>query len=355
MVRINQLTPALHENDAVGESILEIHNTLQEWDYESNIFSLTVDESLKSVAKDLSELKNYDDENSINILHFAIPSPLTQAFKTSTGKKILIYHNITPPEFFEGISREMVHISNTGRSELSSLSDCTDLALGDSKFNEQELKTLNFKDTGVFPILLNSDRYNIETLEPLKFLFKNDGYKNILFTGRITPNKKIEDVIKCFYYYQNLFQEKSRLLIVGNPTGFESYDLYLKDLADKMDLVEVYFTGKVDQDELISFFEIADLFITMSEHEGFCVPILESFIFEIPVIAYNSTAIPYTMGDGGVLVNEKNFKEIAGIMSEVIENEDFRKSIIQKQKNQLEKFSPAPIKEDLKKFLSSFI
>ena len=355
MVNINQLTPALHQNDAVGESILEINRTLGGWGHQPGIFSLEVDLPLEGIARGLSEFNNFDNEDAINILHFAIPSVLTQIFKESKGKKVLIYHNITPSRFFEGINSEMVHIATVGREELSSLVKCTDFALGDSRFNEEELKEYGFSKTGVFPIPLNPERYDVESIIPLKKMLQRDEYCNILFAGRITPNKKIEDIIKSFYYFKNLFYQESRLIIVGNPSGFEGYDMYLKDLAEKLDLNDVHFTGKVDQDELVTYYKIADIFVTMSEHEGFCVPILESFLFGIPVIAYNSTAIPHTMGDGGILVNAKKHREIAGIMSEVCENDDLRKSLIQKQREQLRNFSPDKIKGYLKGIISSFI
>lgn len=218
-------------------------------------------------------------------------------------------------------------------------------------YNEKELKDFGFKNTGVFPILLNPDRYKVKTLKPLQCLFQNDDFYNILFAGRITPNKRIEDVIKCFYFFKNTYFEDSRLFIIGNPSGFENYDRYLKNLAKQLELDDVYFTGKVDQDELVTYYTSADLFITMSEHEGFCVPILESFLFNLPVVAFNSTAIPDTMGDGGILVNKKNYKLIAGIMAEILTNKALRNGILKKQKIQLERFSPEKIKSSLKKTL----
>ncbi|MBU1626615.1 glycosyltransferase [bacterium] len=352
MTAINQLTPALHQNDAVGESILEIHRTIESWGHDSNIFSLTIDLPLKGTAREVNEFEKFDAESSVNILHFAVPSPLTNMLKASKGKKMLIYHNITPPDFFKGISNEMVHISTVGREELASLAGHVDYALGDSPFNEAELKGFGFEKTGVFPILLNPERYKIEKVKPLESLFGKDDFHNILFTGRITPNKRIEDVIRCFYYFKHNYFYDSRLFIIGNPAGFENYDRYLRELAERLELNEVYFTGKVDQDELVTYYSVSDLFITMSEHEGFCVPILESFMFDVPVVAYNGTAIPYTMGDGGILVNKKRYDEIAGIMAEVIKNKAFRDNIIKKQRKVLERFSPDKIKEKLRNALT---
>jgi len=352
MIKINQLTPALHKNDAVGESIQQIQQTTKSWGCESNVFSPTIDEPLKEICRQMKDFAEFDSEDSINILHFAVPSPLTDLFKKSKGKKILIYHNITPPEFFKGVNEEMVHIASVGRQELAALAECNNLALGDSEFNENELKEMGYKYTGVFPILLNPERYKYNTLAPLEEMFCSKDHINLLFVGRITPNKKIEDVIKVFYYFKNIFCQDSRLIIVGNPAKFENYDKFLKDFVNKLELLDVYFTGKVDQQELVTYYSLSDVFITMSEHEGFCVPILESFFFKLPVVAFNSTAIPYTMGDGGILVNKKSYRKIAGIINELNNNKKLHDSIIKNQKKQLHKFSPEKIKKTLKQILT---
>jgi L-malate glycosyltransferase len=349
MIEVNQLTPALHENDAVGESIIEIQRKISSWRFKSNIFSLTTDPSIANLSLDIKNFANHDDHDFVNILHFAIPSPLTSLFSSSKGKKILIYHNITPPHFFEGISDELVHITRTGRMEIEGLKTCTDIALADSPYNESELKDYGFKNTGVLPIPINIDRYKSKRVKSIYNLFKDNKKINILFVGRITPNKKIEDVIKIFFCLQNLIGIDSRLFIVGNSKGLENYDMALRNMVKSLNLDEVYFTGKVSQEELITYYCVANFFITMSEHEGFCVPILESYIFDVPVIAYNSTAIPSTLGEGGILINDKKKPlEIAYLIADLIDNKVLKDKIIKKQKEHLKNFSAERIEKILK-------
>ena len=175
-----------------------------------------------------------------------------------------------------------------------------DLALGDSEFNRQELEALGFDPTGVLPVVPDFSHLDLPPNDLIAREFDDD-WTNILFVGRIIPNKRIEDVIRYFHAYQRHFNPRSRLLLVGSYGGFDKYLAMLHQLAARLGVTNVHFTGHVIDAELSAYYDVADLFLCASAHEGFCVPIVESFYKQIPVVAYAATAVPATMDGAGVL------------------------------------------------------
>ena len=167
--------------------------------------------------------------------------------------------------------------------------------------------------------------------------FEDDAV-NLLFVGRVTPNKKHEDVIKAFYAYKRFVNPHSRLLLVGKYNPKEAYFRFLQELIGELRLEDVYFSGHVTQSQVNAYYTMADVFLSMSEHEGFFVPALESAYFRLPVLAYNCTAVPYTLGGAGVLINHKRYAEIAELIQRTVDDEPFRQHLVAKQAARLEHF-----------------
>lgn len=341
-MKITQLLPSVHAGDAVGDSAYEIHKALRARGVESHILGVHIDANLKARAIDFKHFAEYDAPDAIHLYHFAVPSPITYAFKEAKGRKVLIYHNITPPHFFERFSEELVTITTAGRHEIQLLADSTDLGLADSEFNRLELAQYGFQHTGVLPILLDFAKY---ALPPDAHILKqyDDAKANILFVGRITPNKKQEDVIKAFAVYQRFVNPASRLLLVGKYAEKEAYVQFLRELMAELAVEGVYFAGHVTQQELNAFYQVSDVLLSLSEHEGFFVPAVESFYFGLPVLAYNCTAVPYTLGKAGMLINTKNYAEIAEMIQLVVENQPLREAIIRGQTARLAHFQPEKV------------
>ena len=240
LMRVTQLLPSVHSGDAVGDSAYEIHQAFQERGIESYILGVHIDEHLKDRAIDFSKFPQYDTPDTTHIYHFAVPSPITYTFKEAQGRKVIIYHNITPPYFFEGFSEELVTITSTGRHEIKLLAESTDLGLADSEFNRLELVEYGYKKTGVLPILLDfskyensTDRYVLEQYDHTKV--------NILFVGRVTPNKRHEDLIKAFSVYKKYVNADSRLLLVGKYNSEEKYVKLLHELIADLKVEDIHF------------------------------------------------------------------------------------------------------------------
>ncbi len=334
---IEQFLPAFHYGDAIGNSTLSFHNFLKSKGIESRIIALTIDEILEDIAIPFKDYK--EDKNSIKILHFAIPSPLTDFFKSIKGKKVMIYHNITPPEFFIDFSEDLVKFTNAGREHLKQLKNTFDLNISDSDYNGKELSDLGYKNVKTFPIIINLNDYKKPYNKAYYNLLKNER-KNIIFVGRVTPNKKIEDLIKTLFFYRKYINPSIRLIIAGNTKTLPKYYHAVKDLAARFILTQddVFFTGHIPFDELLSVYKLGDLFLSMSEHEGFCLPLIESNLFQIPVIAFNAGAVSQTLGNSGILINHKEFDKVAALIDEVLNNEVLNKELKKKAENRIKEY-----------------
>lgn len=346
-MEIHQILPTISPGDAIGNEVKEIKKILNEWGYKSEIYAQNIHPKIN--AKKYTEYTKVSSKENIVIFHFSIGSEISEFVAKLPDKKIMIYHNITPSKYFRGVNETLVNLLDNGKKELRSLVNHIDLAVGVSEYNRLELQKLGFKNTDVLPIIIDFQEYNNPNE---KLLSKyDDDFVNLLFVGRVTPHKKQEDVIKVFYYYK-LINPKSRLFLAGSYEGCDVYSNYLKNLILSLGLKDVHLLGKISFNDLISYYKLADAFVCMSEHEGFCVPILESMYFEVPIIAYNSTAIPATLENSGVLVNEKNYCEIAELINILMEDQKLRSKIVEKQKKRLDDFKKEKIILRLESILS---
>lgn len=352
--KINQIVPSLSYGDAIGNEVLEIKTILNSWGYDSDIYVAHVHSKLNCMAKNYKKYKKISSPNNILIFHFAIGSEVSKFVRSLPDKKIIIYHNITPSIFFEEFDDNNAHLAKCGREELAMLPETTELALGVSEYNRKELVRFGFKKTGVLPIILDFEKYDQEPDTGILNRF-SDKSTNFIFVGRITPNKKQTDIIKIFYYYKNYIDSNSRLFLVGPCQETDNYYYYVKKLIESLDLEGVYITGSVNFRELLAYYKLSHIFISMSEHEGFCVPLLECMHFNIPIIAYNSSAIPYTLNGAGILVNKKNYDEIAEMANIVINNKSLREKIIKKQRLRLKYFEKSRIESVFKRYISELL
>jgi len=323
---VEQFLPAFHYGDAVGNSTLSLHRFLEEKGIESRIVSLTIDECMKDKAVFFKDYKENPD--SLKILHFAIPSELTDFFLNIKGKKAMIYHNITPPHFFTDFSDDLVRITHEGRKHLERLTGCFDLSIADSTYNADELTELNYKNVKVSPLMVNLSDYDTPHSEGFYNLLK-DERKNIIFVGRISPNKKIEDLIKVLFFYKKYLSPSIRLIVAGNTRTLPKYFYSVRDLASRFYLTaeDIVFTGHIPFEELLSVYRLGDVFLSMSEHEGFCLPLIESCYFRVPVVAFDAGAVAETLGGSGIVFREKKSDVAAGLVERVLNDEDLRERL----------------------------
>ena len=336
-MQIHQFLTSYSYGDAIGNEALEIREYLRGQGYESNIFALHYHPRYASQIINYLEYDRFSSPDNIIIFHFSIGSPVTRKFLRAPDKKVIIYHNITPYEFFLDYHRILAKDCYKGRVEFKTLVGKVDLALGDSKYNEQEMKDLGFERTGVLPLVMNFSKFEAPVVPILKELF-DDGKTNILYVGRIIPNKRIEDVLKIFHLYQTYFNPDSRLFCIGEYRGFERYLTALHQMASALKSRNVHFSGHVPEDELISYYKLSHVYLHMSEHEGFCAPVPESFHLNIPVVAFDGGAVRETMGQGGILVTRKKLLEIAGMIDRIQSDPMLKQQVIASQQKELDRY-----------------
>ncbi len=320
---IEQFLPAFHYGDAIGNSTLTFDTFLKSRGIPSRIIALSVDQELKQRAITFEDyLKENSNQQTLKILHFAIPSPLSDYFKSCSGKKVLIYHNITPHEFFIDFSSELVRFISRGRMELKELVNTFDLSIADSEYNAAELRELGFNNVLSFPIMVNLQDYSQPFARRYAQLFQ-DGRKNLLFVGRISSNKKIEDLVKVLFFYKKFLSPAVRLIVAGNCNTLPAYYYAVYDLACRFCLTaeDIFFTGHIPFEELLALYNIADAFVTLSEHEGFCLPLIESAFFNLATFAYDAGAVAETLAGGGVLIKEKKIDTLATLLYQVLSSE----------------------------------
>jgi L-malate glycosyltransferase len=327
---VHQVLATLGYGDAIGHEVLGIQRVLRAAGYDSEIFVETADPRLEELTYDYRDLLDASRPENLLLHHFSIGSRASRVAYALPDRMALIYHNITPPEYFVGIHEQLVELCWKGRRELSAYVDRCDLALGDSEFNRQELATLGFPRTGVLPVVPDFTHLAGPADRQVASRF-DDEWTNLLFVGRIIPNKRIEDLVRIFHAYRTTINPRSRLLIVGSYGGFEKYLAIVQSLAARLGTPDVYFAGHVSNEELVAFYEVADLFLCASEHEGFCVPPIEAFHMGIPVVARAATAVPATLDGGGILYDDTDPHHVAAIVGAVLSDSELRAQVIAAQ------------------------
>jgi L-malate glycosyltransferase len=348
---INQLLPTISYGDAVSNSAINMMNILQSMGYSSKIYAENIDPRLKHIV----EPANKCPKNMPVIYHLSTGSNLAYEIPSFRSEKIMVYHNITPPKFFKGYSGVAHSLCSEGQKQLEFLAEHMDYSLADSEYNKKELDEKGFKNTLVTPIIVNYSDYDIQPQQSIIHENEHEDIVNILFVGRIAPNKKQDDIIKSFYYYQRYINPKSRLFLIGSYNGMERYYHELEKLIEDLQLKNVYIKGHLPFNEILAYYSIADLFVCLSEHEGFCVPLLEAMYFKVPILAYNSSAIGETLGHGGLLIDEKNYKAIAELINLMIDNHELRLRLIENQVQRLKYFSRENTSEIFKSVISKIL
>ena len=315
---IHQVLATLGYGDAIGHEVLGIQRVLRNAGYESEIFVQTAEPRVEDLTVHYSHLRDASHPDNILIHHFSIGSRASRLAYALPDRMVLIYHTITPPQYFVDINKELVRLCFRGRRELALYQSRCDLALGDSEYNRQELDALGFSPTGVLPVVPGFDHLSMSDSRTADGFA--DEWVNVLFVGRVIPNKRFEDLIRAFHAYKTFFNPRSRLLLVGSHSGFERYVAMLHGLIARLGVRDVHLVGHVSNEELTAYYEVADVFVSASEHEGFCVPLIESFHMGVPVIAYAATAVPSTMDGAGILYTNKDPMHLAALINAVIED-----------------------------------
>ena len=354
-MKVIQVGTSVSYGDAVGNDIVAIYHALKEFGYETGIYAEHIDKRVKDIVEPIKKMPQLE-KNDIILYYVSISTPLNYELEKWNGIKVVIYHNITPAYFFYDINPGLADACAQGIKEMKYLANVADYGIADSEFNKQNMLDMGFScPIDVMPILVPFDDYKKEPDQSTIEKYTGDGYTNLLFVGRIAPNKCHEDIISMFYQYKKYCNPKSRLFFIGNDGGMEIYAERLNDYIDKLGLTsqDVIFTGHITFAQILAYYKLSDAFICMSEHEGFCVPLLEAMCFDKPILAYDSCAVPWTLGGSGLLTSTKDPLVNAKLLEQLLSNHQLKETVLANQKERLEFFAHDRIKKQLKDIIEN--
>ena len=348
MPAIHQFTAGFAHSDAISNEAVVFRDIFRRRGYRSEIFSepRNVNKRLRGEVRDAAGCAGEVSADDLVLLHLSIGSTVNEHFRDLPCRKAILYHNITPPHYFDFISAQTAAHLRHGRSQAAALAGAADVNMAVSRFNAQELETMGYRDVRVLPIVIDINQVTRD-IDPVTATRYDDGMHNIVFVGRCTPNKKIEDLIRVFAFYQKTIEPCARFIHVGSAAGAERYQALLSSMIRDFNLQHVVFAGSVSQPVLNACYRRADAFLCMSEHEGFCIPLLEAMLHNVPVVAHASAAIPETMDGSGILLDERHFDVAAEALHRVITNRDLRMAVLAGQNARLQRYRDRDLEAEL--------
>lgn len=351
---VHQWVPAAHTGDAIGDSARMMRAHLRALGHESEIFALTVDDALRG------DVYPFDDpaaaRGDLTIFHFALASPMTAAFARLPRGRVLQYHNVTPPAYFAPFDATLFRLTALAREELRTLVGHVDLALGVSDFNRRELEAMGFAPTGVLPLAVDTDRLTQAPPRPaLGQVLDAGDLINILFVGRIAPNKRIEDHLRLAEHYKRYVDSYYRFIFVGKYDAVPGYYRAIRGMMAQYQLLDerFVFTGPVDEADLATYYRHAAAYVSLSDHEGFCAPLVEAMAMDVPILAYGAAAVPETLGGAGLQFAPKDLEYAAELLGALIFDDALRAQVLAGQRARLAAFSPTRVEHALQSVLSA--
>jgi len=356
MKAIHQFTAGFTKGDAISNETLVMRALFRSWGYDAHVFCEPhrVLPQLRAQTCDAALAEKMIRPDDLAILHLSIGSAVNDIFAALNCRRAIIYHNMTPAGYFRGIQEQIARDLEWGRQQTANLAGAAEVVMAVSRFNAEELESLGYRSVQVLPLLLD---FSTLKSRPDRAVLRRfaDGKTNVLFVGRGVPNKRIEDLLCAFHYFQKTVEPNSRLIHVGSYTGLERYQALVQALARRLGIQNDVFAGSVSQSELNAFYESSHLFLCMSEHEGFCIPLIESMVHDLPVLAYAAAAVPETLNGAGVLFREKHWDNIAEMMGETLQNTGLRAKIIAGQQERLRRYESRNLDKELKSFLAPLL
>jgi glycosyltransferase involved in cell wall biosynthesis len=344
LTAIHQFLPVFAAGDAVGNHVLRVRDTLRAAGYESEIFADDIHPPVRRRARHFLDFQAAQGADVRLLYHLSTGSRMAGWLTDQPLPLWVDYHNITPAEYFDRWQPQAAQVARNARAEMRRLASFTTVGLADSGYNAEELIDEGYGDTAVVPILLDFDEYDAPadpaTLRRLHRRAETGGAL-WLFVGRVAANKCQHDILAAFAVYRELFDPKARLAIVGGRTLL-LYARALERLADELGVRDaVDFTDSLTFPQLLAHYRCADVFVSLSEHEGFCVPLVEAMHFGVPTVAYASTAVPETVADATMLLPGKDPLEVAVAVQRVLTDDPLRKRLIEAGTRRVEHFSLA--------------
>jgi L-malate glycosyltransferase len=345
---VHQLLPVLSPGDAIGGAALRTRAMLRDLGFRSEIFAEIIDQRLVRDGMPPGRLVWALEPGDAVLYHLSIGSPLARMVERLTARVVIVYHNITPAAYYRDISPRVVYWLERGREDLARLAPRAALVIGDSTFNLSEASALGARDGVVIPPPVDLSRLSPVPARP------DAREPVILFVGRVAPNKGHADLIRALAALRAKGLPAARLVLAGNANDTRRYLAALLDLAERLGVREaVSIPGTSMSDSALhQQYAGASVFACASEHEGFCVPLLEAMSFSVPIVAYAAGAVPETLDGAGLLTSTKDPLVWAAMLHRVICDEPLRDALVSAGHRRLADFDGARITARLKTALA---
>jgi len=353
-ITVHQLVSGFADGDAISHEALALRNICRDLKFSSEIYAPEGSIAPGSAAE-CHGLGDYRQKPSdVVIYHYSIASPATEAFLSSPARKVLVYHNITPAEFYAPFDDAITDQLVRAREGLRTTALKADAVWAVSNFNAAELRAAGIGNVRVFPLVFQWGALDLEP-DPVVMRQFAVPMKNILFVGRIAPNKCIEELITAFAWFSREVDPQSRLIIVGSDRTTPAYFSMLRMYVGELELPNVCFQRFALPAGLAAYYRLAHLFVTASRHEGYCLPLIEAMYRGVPVIARETGGTPEAMGNAGVLYGDLRPEELAELMALVLQDAPLRNEILASQKQRIETLMKRPMQEEFLSLLSPLV
>ncbi|MGD0343642.1 MAG: glycosyltransferase [Acidimicrobiales bacterium] len=341
--RIDQVIPSIIEHDAVSNHTFVAQRLLREMGFMSEIYASISGPGCAGRVHPLGELPMIGDGSQWILYQCSIGGPTGDVVARHPGRKLIDYHNITPAPLVERWLPPLGEESRLGRRQLEVLAPLVPFAIARSAYNAAELDENGFGRTTVVPLLVEGDVLERSpdpvTLRRLTSLRKAGG-ADWLFVGQIAPHKAQHDVVKAFACYRRVYDPDARLHLVGREMGSAYIDA-LRRFAVALGLKDaVSLPGSVSAGSLVAYYDAATVFVCLSDHEGFCAPIVEAMARGVPVVAYAAAAVPETVDDAGVLLPDKSPALVASAVRRILTEPTARESLVAAGRARAARFAP---------------
>ncbi len=334
---IHQFHGSSSIGDAITNGLLYTRRLLRDLGYASEIYCHDV---VPELAEHIRPLASFPDSNdTLLLVHFSWAIQCFDWLATLRCRKALVFHNITPPEFFEP-GGEFERLSLVSHQQLAALRPLVSASVTNSRYSARDLTALGFDEPEILPLLFDPDDWVAAPYdESLVQRLADDPSFKILFVGRIVANKRQDNLLRVVHRLKSIGAHRPQLILAGGIGAAPTYGEALLSLATDLDVVDcVRFTGKVSDAELRALYRGADVFLSLSEHEGFCVPLVEAMAFDLPVVALASSAIPETSGEGGLLLDNDDPLVVARTLSVLADEPALRRRLVLAGRKNVQRF-----------------
>ncbi len=348
VTRIDQVIPSLASRDAIGGHTLQLRDLLRTRGYQSDIYYGNATPDRLDEGLPVARLGDRSSTGRVLLYQLSIGSGVADIFRERGERKFVNYHNITPADLLEAWVPAVGEEVRWGRAQLRDLAPVTEFAIADSTFNERELRDAGYRATTTVPLLIDLDGFAGSPDPALARRLaaqKEHGGADLLFVGKVSPHKGQHDLVKALAAYRRLYDPEARLHLVGGAISDE-YRTAVERFAAELGLLEALdIAGSVTHEELIAYYAAADAFVCLSNHEGFCVPLLEAMFHQVPIVAYTTSAVPETVQGAGVVLPNKEPARVAAAIDRVVHDATLRSVLAEAASARVTAFALPRVKE----------